>query len=97
MDKNEARGILEEIFDEFKSRSREELLGPISQPACLEMTGPSGAVYQIEFEALWDAAPGSDLRVMASIDDGGLLSAFAPLTGGFLVSPQGKVVDCKIN
>jgi hypothetical protein len=90
MDTDEARGILEEFLDELKTRSREELLGLISKPVCLEMTGTSGTVYQIEYEALWDSEPGGDVRVMASIDDGGFLSALKPLTADFLVSSQGK-------
>jgi hypothetical protein len=93
MDKVEARSLLEAFVDELQSHSREELLGLISQPVCLEMPGASGAVYQIEYEAFWDAEPGGDLRVMASIDDGRLLRALKPLTADFLVSPQGKVVD----
>jgi len=80
-------------MDDLQTRAREELLGLIANPACVERTGNSGAVYQIEYEALWDAEPGGDLRVMAAIDDGRLLSAFKPLTADFLVSPQGKVVD----
>ena len=93
MDKVEARGLLEEFVDELKTRSREELLGLISNPVCLEKTGKSGTVYQIEYEALWDAEPGRDLRIIASIDDGGFLSALKPLTADFLVSSQGKVIE----
>jgi hypothetical protein len=91
MDKVEARSILEAFVDELQSHSREDLLGLIANPICIEKKGQSGAVYQIEYEALWDAEPGGDLRVMASIDDGRFLSAFKPLSAGFLVSPQGKV------
>lgn len=90
MDKVEARGILQEFMDDLKSRSREELLELIANPICIEKKGQSGAVYQIEYEAFWDAEPGGDLRVMAAIDDGGLLSAFAPLSADFLVSPPGE-------
>ena len=93
MDKVEARGLLEEFLDDLKTRSREKLLGLISKPLCIEKTGKSGTVYQIEYEALWDAEPGRDLRIIASIDDGGFRSAFKPLTADFLVSPQGKVIE----
>jgi len=85
MDKNEARSILQELLDDLKSRAREDLLELIANPICVEKKGPSGAIYQIECEALWDAEPGGDLRVMASIDDGGFLSALKPLTADFLV------------
>ncbi len=93
MDKVEARDLLEEFLDELKSRSREELLELISNPVCIEKTGQSGTVYQIEYEALWDSEPGRDLRIIASIDDGGFISALKPLTADFLVSSQGKVVE----
>jgi hypothetical protein len=85
MDKNEARSILQELLDDLKSRAREDLLELIANPICVEKKGQSGAIYQIECEALWDAEPGGDLRVMAAIDDGGFLSALKPLTADFLV------------
>jgi hypothetical protein len=93
MDKTGARLVLEEFLDELKNRSREELLGLLANPVCIEKTGKSGTVYQIEYEALWDFEPGGDLRIIASIDDGGFLSALKPLTADFLVSSQGKVVE----
>ncbi len=92
MDKVEARGLLEEFLEELQKRSREELLGLIANPVCIEKTGKSGTVYQIEYEALWDFEPSQDLRIIVSIDDGGLLSAFKPLTANFLVSSEGKVL-----
>ena len=93
MDKVEARGLLEEFLDDLKTRSREELLGLISNPVCIEKTGKSGTLYQIEYEALWDSEPGRDLRIIASIDDGRFLSALKPLSADFLVSAQGKVIE----
>lgn len=93
MDKVEARGLLAEFLDDLKNRSREELLGLLSNPACIEKTGKSGTVYQIEYEAVWDKEPGQDLRLIASIDDGRFLSALMPVTSGFLVTPQGEIID----
>jgi len=60
VDKVEARGLLEEFLDDLKTRSRGELLGLIAKPVCLEKTGKSGTVYQIEYEAVWDSEPGRD-------------------------------------
>ena len=93
MDKVEARGLLEEFLDDLKIRPRQELLGLIANPVCIEKTGKSGTVYQIEYEAVWDSEPGGDLRIIASIDDGGFRSALKPLTADFLVSFQGMVVE----
>jgi hypothetical protein len=85
MNKVEARELLVEFLDDLKNRSREELRGLIANPVCLEKTGKSGTVYQIEYEAVWDSEPGGDLRIIASIDDGGFLSALKPVTSGFLL------------
>ncbi|MDI6812193.1 MAG: hypothetical protein QME75_13555 [Deltaproteobacteria bacterium] len=91
MDKAEAGVLLEEFLQELKARSYRELQEFIRNPVCFERTGPSGAVYQIEYEAVWDAEPGGDLRIIASIDDGGLLSAMMPVSSGFIVTPQEKI------
>ena len=93
MDKVEARLLLEEFLHELKTRSYLELQDFISNPECLERVGPSGAVYQIEYEAVWDFEPGGDLRIIASIDDGRVLSAMLPVSSGFLISPLGEVID----
>ncbi len=93
MDKVEARQLLEEFLQELKARSFLELQEFLSNPVCIEKQGKSGAVYQIEYEAVWDFEPGGDLRIIASIDDGGLLSAMMPVSSGFLISPQGTVID----
>jgi hypothetical protein len=93
MDKVEARVLLEEFIADLKNHSRSELLGLISNPVCIEKKGPSGAVYQIEYEAVWDKEPGGDLRVIASIDDSGFLSVLLPVTSGFLVTSPIEVIE----
>ncbi len=93
MDKVEARRLLEDFLDDLKTRSREELREFLANPVCIEKTGKSGTVYQIEYQALWDKGPGGDLRIIASIDDSGLLSSLLPMTSGFLVTPLGETID----
>jgi hypothetical protein len=93
MDKTEARLVLEEFLRELQQKSYEELQSFISNPVCLERRGPSGVVYQIEYEALWDKEPHQVLRIIAAIDDGGFLSALMPVTAGFLVTPSGEIVE----
>lgn len=56
-----------------------------SGPLVLERDGPSGTAYQLEIECIWDDRPGGNIRVMASIDDGGW-RAFVPLTRSCLKS-----------
>jgi hypothetical protein len=93
MDKVEARSLLEDFLADLKTRSRENLQGLLSNPICLEKTGASGVIYQIEYQAVWDEEPGGELRIIASIDDGGFLSALIPMTSGFILPPDppGKV------
>ncbi|MFZ5450519.1 MAG: hypothetical protein ACOZF2_01405 [Thermodesulfobacteriota bacterium] len=93
MDKIEARAILEAFLHELKTCPYLELQKLISNPVCLKKQGQSGASYQIEYEAVWDFEPGGNLRIIASIDDGGLVSAMVPLCLDFLVTPAGKIID----
>jgi hypothetical protein len=58
---------------------------------CFEMTGESGAKYQIEIESFWDGKPEGDLRVLVNVDDGGI-RAFCPCSDGFIISPSGVFV-----
>lgn len=93
MDKIEARVLLASFLDELKTRSYPELQKLVSNPVCLEKQGRSGVRYQIEYEAVWDFEPGGDLRIIASIDDGGLVSAMLPVCLDFLITPGGKIID----
>ena len=80
-----------EFVEELQKKPYDELVQLISNPICVEVEGPSGAKYQIEYEALWDSDPNGLLRVMASIDDGGLITAMFPLNESFLVDRDGKL------
>ena len=92
MDKVEARKLLTEFVKDLQKKPYDELLQLISNPICVEVEGSSGGQYQIEYEALWDSEPNGLLRVMASIDDGGLITAMFPITESFLVGSDGKVL-----
>jgi hypothetical protein len=52
---------------------------------------PTDRRYQLELVCVWDSQPRGDVRVMASIDDGGL-RAFVPLGRDFIKRPDGIVV-----
>jgi hypothetical protein len=93
MDKKEARSILAEHLARYRSRSYAALAawareGRIDTP---EAVGPSGTRYQIEVQFFWDGKPEKDVRVCASIDDGGI-RAFVPLSDSFILSPEGNFV-----
>src|SRR5262249_32811744 len=77
-------GLRRETYDALVERllNRSESSGVVGQ---------SGARFQMEVEAFWDSRDGRDLRVVVSIDDGGL-RAFAPLTTSFIMAPDGTFV-----
>lgn len=83
--------MLARLAGEYRARSYEELKGLLGNPVTLAEPGPSGAEYQIEIEAVWDDAPDHNLRVLFSIDDGGL-RAFAPVMDDFIIGPDGQFV-----
>ena len=93
MDKTEAKALLASHLDELKARSYPELVELIGQVDARQVTGRSGAGYTIELDVMWDGQPGGDLRVFGSIDDGGLWNAFAPLSLGFVITPDGTLIE----
>jgi hypothetical protein len=92
MNTAEAKLMLARELAKYRARPFDELLSLMQQVETHELTGASGASYQLEFQAFWED-PGSRkvLRVAGAIDEGGL-GAFAPLTDSFLVTPAGKFV-----
>ena len=92
MDNEEARSILRQELAHLRREPYEELSTDIGQIRTKEVNAPSGTVYQIEIQFLWDDKPKGDIRVMGSIDDGGL-RAFVPVTESFIIDPHGNFVD----
>ena len=92
VDRNEANELLSRHLRQFRQRSYSELTELIDNPAVAEAIGVSGTRYQLEVEAFWDGKPHDNLRVLRSIDDGGL-RAFAPLNDEFVIAPDGHFVD----
>ena len=91
MDKVEAKILLDEFVVGLRGQSYDELKRLVRNPTCVEVRGHSGAAYQVEYEALWDSQPGGVLRVLASIDDGGLISSMFPICSAFLITPRGDI------
>ena len=89
MDKAEAGPILAARLELFRAKSYTELAGLIGDVQVFEETGPSGTLYILEVDVLWDHRPNGNLRVFGSIDDGGLWSAFSPLSDDFVLTPDG--------
>jgi hypothetical protein len=90
MDSMEALDLLDRELATFREESHADLAQRIAGGSlAYERSGPSGTTYQIEIQFLWDARPGGDIRVMASIDDGGW-RAVVPLTRSFIKRPDGS-------
>lgn len=94
MDVVEAAAILGSRLEEAAARGYDPLaqLASVSGEDRTEVRGGSGAMYQLEILYLWDSRPGGAVRVMGSIDDGGL-RAFVPLTKSVLVGPAASAVS----
>jgi hypothetical protein len=95
MDEAEARVILQAEIDKLRGLPYERLQNRLlDEVEALEVSGPSGAEYQLEVQAMWDdpRSKGGNLRVIASIDDGRGWRAFSPLTDSFIMTPDGSFV-----
>jgi hypothetical protein len=93
MNRGEAQRIIGDKLDELRDLSYEELCETyLDETVTAEVEGPlSGTLYQLEIEAFWDDGPHGNLRVMVAVDDGGL-AAFKPMTGDFIIAPDGSFV-----
>jgi hypothetical protein len=84
MDRQEARALLMEEVNRYRSMLPAELRALIGEAQVKEIKGASGSGYTIETDVFWDDKQQTTLRVMSSIDDGGL-SAWLPMTENLLV------------
>lgn len=84
MDRKEARALLTEELNRFRAMAPAGLRALIGEAQVKEIKSRSGAGYTIETDVVWDDKQKTTLRVMASIDDGGL-SAWLPMTESLLV------------
>ena len=90
MNRQEAKSILEDRLAPYRSSRYEGLLRLLEEQDLFEVVGASGAVYQLEIQAVWDGRRGGDLRVIGSIDDAGW-RAFVPMTSDFIIRPDGTL------
>lgn len=86
MNRDEALAILRDHLDRLERLSFEALAARVGENDALEVRGGSGTGYQVELTILWDAVPGGAVRILGSVDDGGL-RAFVPLSESRLVEP----------
>ena len=94
MDKQVALDLIRAALEEYRSlpyTSLVQIMEKMDECPCKEVVGPDGKTYQIEVQLVWDDKPRSNLRVLASIDDGGF-RAICPMTDSFILSPTGEFV-----
>lgn len=92
--KNEMIQILEREVSKLRTQSYIELLhwAKSQKASYMKTSGRSGKEYQISSQAFFDDKKRQTIRVMVSIDDGGL-SAFVPKNESFIMAPDGSFVD----
>jgi hypothetical protein len=91
MDRREAARLLRHELTSYARRSRADLTDLIGRVEAYSVEGSAGVAYQVEIDAHWDSKPGGTIRVLGSIDDGGLRSSFSPTTDDFLMDVDGVV------
>ncbi len=87
MNRTEASSILRQSLDRLQALGYGALTERIDSLEVLERQGETGVDYQLELNVLWDHKPGGLIRILGSIDDGGL-RAFFPLTESRLIGPS---------
>ena len=93
MSNEEAKGMLRSEFMKLRAAGYDVLAERLAgKQERLDVVAPSGAPYHVELEGFWDDKEQRDLRVVASIDDGGL-RALLPFTDAFTISPSGSITE----
>jgi hypothetical protein len=89
-----ASTLRDETLMRLRTSSYADLLKYIDKPVSTLLNGADGKKYQIETQVFWDMKKSGNIRVMVSVDDGGLTS-FKPLSGDFIISPDGSFIGDK--
>jgi len=94
MNKKEALEILNIEMTRFRAMDYGELTDLIDSSLNYEKETPRGVLYQLEVQAYWDnpREPGGNIRLIASIDDGGFPYSFFPISSDFIKDPAGNFV-----
>jgi hypothetical protein len=89
----EAKGILTSEFLKLRALNYQDLVDRLADEVeRFDAVGLSGKTYNVELQGYWDDDEHHNLRVIASIDDGGLRT-FLPFTDAFTISPTGTITD----
>lgn len=91
MDTVAAQRVLNEWLAKLRAVPYRELASRVDSVTTDEVARDAQRSWQLEIQVLWDDEPNGNVRVMVSIDDGGL-RAFVPMTESFIKSPSGEFV-----
>ncbi len=91
MDTVAAQRVLNEWLTKLRAVPYRELASRVDSVTTDEVVRDTERSWQLEVEVVWDDEANENVRVMVSIDDGGL-RAFVPMTGSFIKSPLGEFV-----
>ena len=88
MDIQEARRILREHLEKYRTLPYNQLKKRVNKQETEEIVTPLGVKYQVEIEVLWVNKSEGNLCVRGTIDDGGWRT-FYPLTEELIRTPNG--------
>jgi len=91
MNREIALCLMEQELRKLQKLPYQKFLKVLDKVSTTTLQGADGKTYQLERQAFWDCKKGGNIRVMVCVDDGGL-SAFKPLSGAFIISPDGTFV-----
>jgi hypothetical protein len=93
MSDEEAKDVLRAEFLKLRAKGYRELVAELAgKKENSEVVGRSGTAYRLELQGFWDDDGHTHLRVVASIDDGGLRT-FLPFTDSFTIAPSDAITD----
>ena len=94
-DKADAKRLLGAELAKYREMPYEELTELLITEQHIdvrELTSQAAGSLQVEIQGFWDDAAEQNLRVLGSIDNGGL-RAYCPVTRSFIMRPDGSVVE----
>lgn len=87
-----AHALIDAELHRLQQLRYSELAALIGKAETKYLVGEDGKTYQLEIQAFWDSKKGADVRLMVAADDGGW-RVFKPLTGDFIMRPDGSLVS----
>ena len=91
MNEQIASALIDAELRRLKGLSYSELSALIGKVETKECVGEDGKMYCHEIQAFWDGKKGADVRLIVAADDG-RWRAYKPMTGDFIMRPDGSLV-----